>query len=88
MRRPMRSISLRSAPATFTPTGVLMPVESMSMRVLMGMIQALVRPGKRTRASSSATRSSRVSPGRHASRGLSRIRVSIIVGGQVGGRLG
>ena len=27
------------------PTGVLMPVESMSMRVLIGMVQALVRPG-------------------------------------------
>ena len=31
--------------ATFTPTGVLIPVESMSIRVLIGMIQALVRPG-------------------------------------------
>ena len=27
------------------PTGVLMPVESMSMRVLIGMVQALVSPG-------------------------------------------
>ena len=27
------------------PTGVLMPVESMSMRVLMGIVQALLRPG-------------------------------------------
>ena len=27
------------------PTGVLMPVASMSMRVLMGMVQALFRPG-------------------------------------------
>ena len=27
------------------PTGVLMPVDSMSMRVLIGMVQALVTPG-------------------------------------------
>ena len=27
------------------PTGVLMPVESMSMRVLIGIVQALVTPG-------------------------------------------
>ena len=35
----------RSGPPILMPTGVLMPVESMSMRVLMGMVQALVRPG-------------------------------------------
>ena len=32
-------------PATLMPTGVLMPVASMSMRVLMGMVQALMSPG-------------------------------------------
>ena len=30
---------------TFTPTGVRMPVESMSMRALIGMVQALETPG-------------------------------------------
>ena len=42
---PMRSSVARSAPAILMPTGVLMPVESMSMRVLMGIVQALFRPG-------------------------------------------
>ena len=42
---PMRSISLRSAPKTLMPTGVRTPVVSMSMRVLIGMVQALVMPG-------------------------------------------
>jgi hypothetical protein len=51
---PMRSISARSGPAILTPTGVLMPVASMSMRVLMGMTQALVTPGRSTVASSSS----------------------------------
>jgi hypothetical protein len=32
-------------PAILIPTGVLMPVESMSMRVLMGIVQAFARPG-------------------------------------------
>ena len=41
----MRSSSARSGPAILMPTGVLMPVASMSMRVLIGMVQALFRPG-------------------------------------------
>ena len=41
----MRSSSARSGPATLMPTGVLMPVASMSMRVLIGIVQALFRPG-------------------------------------------
>src|SRR5512143_4120917 len=40
-----RSSAARSGPATLMPTGVLMPVASMSMRVLIGMVQALLRPG-------------------------------------------
>jgi hypothetical protein len=35
---PTRSISSRLVPRTFTPTGVRTPVESMSMRALMGMV--------------------------------------------------
>ncbi len=81
MSRPMASIFSRSGPATLMPTGVLMPVASMSMRVLMGMIQALVRPGNWTVASSSSISPSTVMPGRHWSRGLSWIMVSIMVSG-------
>ena len=55
---PTRAISARSAPNIFTPTGVRMPVVSMSMRSLMGMVQALVVPGIWTARSSSATNSS------------------------------
>ncbi len=40
------------------PTGVLMPVESMSMRVLIGMVQALVNPGNWMALFSSSVNSS------------------------------
>ena len=40
-----RSSSCRSGPKTLTPTGVRMPVDSMSMRALIGMVQALLTPG-------------------------------------------
>ena len=42
---PMCSSVAKSGPAILMPTGVLMPVESMSMRVRMGIVQALLRPG-------------------------------------------
>ena len=42
---PIASSVVRSGPAILIPTGVLMPVESMSIRVLMGIVQALVSPG-------------------------------------------
>ncbi|MNQ99097.1 hypothetical protein D3C85_1148190 [compost metagenome] len=71
-------MTLRSGPAILMPTGVLMPVANMSMRVLMGGTQALVRPGKRIRESSSSLSFSGVMPGRHWSRGLSWMLVSII----------
>src|SRR3546814_3290857 len=45
MSRPMRASSLRSGPDTLIPIGVLMPVDSMSIRVLIGMVQALATPG-------------------------------------------
>ena len=40
------SMTLRSWPKTLTPTGVRMPVASMSMRALIGMVQAFDTPGK------------------------------------------
>src|SRR5256885_1312051 len=42
---PTCSTWLRSVPNTFTPMGVRTPVVSMSTRVLIGMVQALVHPG-------------------------------------------
>jgi len=71
----------KSGPAIFTPTGVLMPVASISMRVLMGMTQALVTPGMSTVASSSSMSWSSVMPSRHSDSGLSWITVSIMVSG-------
>ena len=68
----------RSAPATFTPTGLLMPVASMSMRLRMGGTQILDRPGTLTTRSSSSTSMSCVMPGRHWSRGLNWMVVSNI----------
>ena len=58
-----------------------MPVESMSMRVLMGMVQALVRPGIRMASCISAISRSGVMPGRHSLRGFSLTVVSIIESG-------
>ena len=81
MSAPMRSITARSGPATLMPTGVLMPVASMSVRVLMGIVQVLARPGMRTTRSSSERSPSMVIPSRHSPRGLSWIIVSIIVKG-------
>src|SRR5712691_4060563 len=43
---------------TLTPTGVRTPVDSMSMRALIGIVQALLTPGSRSAASISATSSS------------------------------
>ena len=40
-----RSIVARSAPLILMPTGVRMPVESMSRRPLIGMVHALEMPG-------------------------------------------
>ncbi len=54
----MLSIVFRSAPKIFTPTGVRMPVVSMSMRFLMGIVQALVIPGILSARSISSTSSS------------------------------
>ncbi len=48
-------------PKTFTPMGVRTPVVNMSMRVLIGMVQALVQPGSCMRSFISAVSSSQVS---------------------------
>ncbi len=53
------------------PTGVLMPVLSMSVRVLIGIVQALVSPGNWIAWSISWTSFSGVIPGRHSLSGLS-----------------
>ena len=58
-----------------------MPVASMSMRVLMGIVQALVTPGNCTIPSSSRLMSSMVLPSGQVSWGVSRMVVSIIVSG-------
>src|SRR3982074_457490 len=72
------SISTRSVPITLTPTGVRMPVESMSMRALIGMVQALETPGNCSALSSSAISLSTVMPERHSLSGLRLITVSNI----------
>ena len=63
------------------PTGVLMPVASISMRFLIGITQALVRPGNWISSFSSFLSLSMVMPSRHSSCGLSRMVVSIMVSG-------
>ena len=65
-------------PSTFTPTGVRMPVESMSMRALIGMVQALDTPGNCNALSISAMSLSTFIPGRHSASGLRLITVSNI----------
>ena len=51
---PMRSSSARSGPKTLIPTGVLIPVASMSSRFLMGIDHMLATPGVFTAALISA----------------------------------
>ena len=63
---------------TLTPTGVRMPVESMSMRALIGMVHAFETPGNCSALSISAIRLSIVTPGRHSSFGLRLMTVSNI----------
>ena len=72
------SISARSVPYTLTPTGVRMPVASMSMRALIGIVQALDTPGNCSALSISAISLSIVMPGRHSLSGLRLITVSNI----------
>jgi len=78
---PMVCMTVRSAPPILMPTGVLIPVASMSIRVLIGHTQALVTPGSCSRWSSSSLILSMVTPGRHSDSGLSCMTVSIIDSG-------
>ena len=72
------SIALRLVPSTFTPTGVRMPVESMSMRARIGCVQAFDTPGNCRAASISALRLASVTPGRHSAFGFKAMTVSNI----------
>ena len=63
------------------PTGVRIPVDSMSIRVRMGMVQALVRPGNWMASLSASTSPSRVMPGLQSSSGRSMMVVSIMDSG-------
>ena len=74
-------MTARSGPSTFTPTGLLMPVASMSSRLRMGGIQMLVSPGTRTVLSNSSISLSGVMPARHSSLGLSWMVVSNMTSG-------
>ena len=52
------------------PTGVLMPVESMSRRLRMGCVQTFGKPGNCNASSISVCSRSKVMPARHWSRGF------------------
>jgi hypothetical protein len=58
-----------------------MPVDSMSMRALIGIVQALETPGNCNALSISAVRLSIVTPARHSLLGLRLISVSYISDG-------
>ncbi len=58
--------------------GVRMPVDNMSMRALIGMVQELATPGNCMARSSSAISLSMVMPARHSDSGLRLITVSNI----------
>ena len=45
---PMRWRGPMSKPKILAPTGVRMPVESIYMRALIGMVQILITPGRRS----------------------------------------
>ncbi len=60
------------------PIGVRMPVDSMSMRALIGIVHALEMPGNCSALSSSAISLSVVMPGRHSDSGFRLITVSNI----------
>ena len=63
------------------PTGVRMPVDSMSSRPLMGMVHAFEMPGSSSAAFISSMSFASSMPGRHALSGLRTMVVSIMVNG-------
>src|SRR3984893_9982886 len=69
---------MRSVPITLTPIGVLMPVESMSLRALIGMVQALETPGNCSALYIAAISLSTVMPDRHSVSGFRLMTVSNI----------
>ena len=73
-----RSISFRSLPKTLMPIGVRMPVDSMSVRALIGIVQAFDTPGICSALSISAMSLSVVIPARHSASGFRLITVSNI----------
>ena len=68
-------------PFTLMPTGLLIPVASMSRRLRTGGTHTLAMPGSDTVLSSSSTSFCGVIPGRHCSRGLKWMVVSSMVNG-------
>ena len=79
--RDTRSMSSRSEPNTLMPIGVRMPVDSMSMRARIGIVQLFDTPGNCSALSSSAISLSVVMPGRHSDSGFRLITVSNISSG-------
>ena len=71
-------MTFKSRPITLTPTGVRMPVASMSILALIGMVQALETPGNCKDVSSSLISLSTVMPARHSVSGLRLMTVSNI----------
>ncbi len=63
------------------PTGVRIPVDSMSMRARIGMVQLLATPGNCSARSISAISLSMFMPGRHCDWGFRLITVSNISSG-------
>ena len=68
-------------PKIFTPTSDRIPVVSMSMRLMMGIVQMLETPGRRTARPISARRRSSVMPGRHSFFGFRWTMVSVMLSG-------
>jgi hypothetical protein len=63
-------MTVRSCPKILMPTGVLIPVSSMSSRFRIGCVQTFGNPGNWSAASISACSCSSVKPARHCSRGF------------------
>src|SRR5437867_1346259 len=70
MSWPIRWIVWRSGPKILTARVVRTPVESMSVRFLIGIVHVLTAPVRRSRWSISATRRSWVIPPRHSDSGF------------------
>ena len=68
-------------PKIFTPTSERIPVVSMSMRLMIGIVQMFDTPGSCTARPISARNRSRVIPSRHWSLGLRCTIVSVMLSG-------